>query len=207
MKKSLIIFLFIILSLSQTFAQQKELTYSHKWSLVFGMTQPLLLDGFNFAVNYTTNRWVFEYSHGVSLNYEGPALRSAYEGQIISLESPYSTGPGVGYRFFSNDILGLDVRAEAKLHQYNVQLNQTQSIKYRNFDLGGGVYLQIRPFGKSTKAIKGIVIEPSIRYWANVSSSLEDNFTYLNPEGMSSTHNPYPLDLFANISIGYTFGN
>ena len=179
--------------------------YSNKWTIVSGLNQPIFLNGVNLAVNYTTNRWVFEYSHGANLNYSGPALKEGYRDNVLSLKSPYSTGPGVGYRVFANKILGLDIRAEAKLHQYDVELNDTQEISYTNFDLGGGAYWQIRPFGKKENHLKGIVIEPSIRYWANVSSSLEDDFQYTTNTGQIEVHNPYPLNLFFNISIGYTF--
>ena len=51
------------------------------------------------------------------------------------------------------------------------------------------------------------MIEPSIRYWANVESTLEDNYQYQTTEGQSLIHEAYPFNLFANISIGYTFGD
>lgn len=188
-------------------AQTAELPYTKKWTLVAGLTQPILLDGFNLAVNYTTNRWIFEYSHGFDLNYKSPALRADYQDIVLSVKSPYSTGPGIGYRVYAKAVTSLDIRAEAKVHQYDIQLNDTQEISYTNFDLGAGIYWQIRPFGKSKNALRGIIIEPSIRYWANVASSLEDNFLYTTNEGLETEHLPYPLDLFFNISIGYTFIN
>ena len=199
------ILVFALLTCNFAFSQDNELPYSNKWTIVSGLNQPVFLNGINLAVNYTTNRWVFEYSHGANLNYSGPALKEGYRDNVLSLKSPYSTGPGVGYRVFANKILGMDIRAEAKLHQYDVKLNDTQEISYTNFDLGGGAYWQIRPFGKKENRLKGIVIEPSIRYWANVSSSLEDNFQYTTNNGKMEIHNPYPLNLFFNISIGYTF--
>ena len=201
--KNIILFLIICLS-TNVFSQKKEINYSNRLSLVAGLTQPILLKGVNLAVTYTTNRWIFEYSHGMSLNYTD-VLTSDYKDDVLSLKSPYSTGAGIGYRFFANKIIGMDLRAEAKVHGYEVKLNNTLSTNYTNFDLGGGVYWQLHPFGKKENGMEGIVIEPSIRYWANVSSSLKENFKYGTNDGRTVIHKPYPLNLFANISIGYTF--
>lgn len=201
------IILLLILTTSTSvnlFSQNKELNYSNKLTVVVGLTQPILLKGANLAVNYTTNRWIFEYSHGIALDYTD-VLNSDFKNDVLSLKSPYSTGAGIGYRFFATKIIGMDLRAEAKVHGYEVKLNNTQTIEYTNFDMGGGVYWQIHPFGKKENGLKGIVIEPSIRYWANVSSSLEDNFEYETNDGRTVIHKPYPLNLFANVSIGYTF--
>lgn len=197
---------FLLLFFYKKSNAQTELPYSNKFTVVAGVSQVLLLDGFNIAANYTTNRWVFEYSHGNSLDYSGEVLRPEYRTKVDQVHSPFSTGAGVGYRIFARPIIAMDIRAEAKVHKYEVALNSAQSVEYINFDLGGGVYWQIRPFGKSGNALKGIVIEPSIRYWRNISSNLEDNFTYLSEDGNQHIHEPYPLNLFANVSIGYTFG-
>ena len=205
-KQIVLISLFCFTNSVTGFNQTNDLKYSNKLTIVSGLTQPIFLNGFNIAANYTTNRWVFEYSHGIRLDYSGQALKADYKDNVVSLLSPYSTGPGIGYRIFSNDIFGMDIRAEAKLHQYDVQLNDREEISYTNFDLGGGAYWQIRPFGHRENLLKGIVIEPSIRYWANVSSSLEQEFIYTTNDGRSVEHKPYPLDLFFNISIGYTLG-
>jgi hypothetical protein len=40
-------------------------------NVLFGLTQPLLLDGFNVEINYIHNRFIFDYSHGASLNFSG----------------------------------------------------------------------------------------------------------------------------------------
>ena len=198
--------LFVLLLAISGISQNEEvLPYSNSWTVVSGLTQPIFLNGVNIAVNYTTNRWVFEYSHGAGLEYSGQALKQDYRDHVVSLNSPYSTGPGIGYRVFANQVLGMDIRAEAKVHQYDVSLNDNQDISYTNFDLGGGAYWQIRPFGKQNNRLSGIVVEPSIRYWANVASSLENEVVYTTNNGETQTHSPYPLNLFFNISIGYTF--
>ena len=207
MKNLLFIITVIITFSSNIFGQSKELPYSNQWTVVTGISQPLLLNGVNLVVNYTTNRFVFEYSHGMFLEYNETVMKAEYRGKVDRIYSPYSTGTGVGYRFFAKPIIAMDLRAEAKVHQYNVDLNTTESIQYTNFDMGAGWYTQIRPFGKKDNALKGIVIEPSIRYWAVVSSTLEDDFQYYTNEDILETHQAYELGGFVNISIGYTFGN
>lgn len=204
MKRMILLLIVITICASKVFSQKKQLSYSNRLSVVAGLTQPILLRGANLAANYTTNRWVFEYSHGMSLDYTD-VLTSDYKDDVLSVKSPYSTGAGVGYRFFATEIVGMDLRAEAKVHGYEVELNDDQSIDYTNFDMGGGIYWQIHPFGRKKDYLQGFVIEPSIRYWANISSSLDDNFQYTTNDGRLVTHEPYPLNLFANVSIGYTF--
>ena len=204
MKKSILFIAFSIFTFTSIFAQKKEFLYSNKLTVVTGLSQPLLLGGFNLAANYTTNCWVFEYSHGMNLNYSGVALKPAYRDNLVSLKSPYSTGAGAGMRLFAKPIISMDLRAEAKVHEYEAQLNDALFIEYTNFDLGAGLYTQIRPFGKKSNALKGFVIEPSLRYWANVGSTLEKDFQYVTNDDLIVVHKPYPLNFFINISIGYT---
>lgn len=177
-----------------------------KWTVATGITQPILLDGFNLAVNYNLGKIVLEYSHGVNLEYKDQVLKLAYKDKLLSLKSPYSTGTGLGYKLISKNKIGFDIRAEAKVHKYVAELTETETIDYVNFDLGGGAYFQYYPFAKRSNALKGIVIEPSIRYWANTASSLKGDHVYRGENDIDITHKPYPLDLFANISLGYTFG-
>ncbi|MEL6849486.1 MAG: hypothetical protein AAFP92_13275, partial [Bacteroidota bacterium] len=57
--------------------QAQEKPYTDQWTLAFGMSQPLFLNGFNVAINYTTQRWVFEYSHGMNLDYNALPAEAA----------------------------------------------------------------------------------------------------------------------------------
>lgn len=204
MKQKILLILWLIAPLGNALSQNKKLSYSNKINLVAGLSQPFFLKGVNLAMSFTTNRLLFEYSHGMNLDYTD-VLNSDYKRNVLSIRSPYSTGMGFGFRFFSNKIIGMDIRAEAKIHAYEVQLSTKHFTQYTNYDLGGGIYWQIHPFGNKTKALAGIVLEPSIRYWANVSTSLNDNYTYKTNDGRTLIHKPYPLNLFANISLGYTF--
>lgn len=212
MKKLFFSILFLAI-LNKSFAQKKELLYSNRFSIVAGLIQPIALKGGNIEVTYTTNRMIFDYSHGFNLN---PPSGGAYKRQNVVLHLPFSTGFGIGYRLNSN----LDVRFEPKLHSWEVYYkNEAQNANtklkdYKTFTLGAGVYYRYFPFSKSpNKALQGITTATSLRYWPNVGTTLShDSFDYTNKTtqkietqkaaniGMGNT------PLIFNISVGYTFG-
>ncbi|MEA5461105.1 hypothetical protein VB796_18730 [Arcicella sp. LKC2W] len=202
----------------QCFAQKKtkkELLYSYKLSIVAGLIQPIALKGGNIEVNYTTNRMIFDYSHGFNLN-PPSASGGEYKSQNVDLYLPFSTGFGIGYRFTSN----LDVRFEPKLHSWEVYYkDEPQNINnrikdYKTFTLGAGVYYRYFPFRNSQKKIlQGITTATSLRYWPNVGSSLsDDSFSYHNKTTQKTENQKVAnvgIDnspLIFNISVGYTFG-
>lgn len=183
-------------------------------NLLFGINQ-LLLDGFNIEGNLFYQRWVIDYSHGVSLNFDNAILDDINQAQNLDVHVSWTTGFGVGYRF--NDWLNL--RAEPKWHRfelYNMGEAQTATNRiasYTTFTMGVGAYANLLPFKKQDNFLKGIMIAPSIRWWPRVSSSLEDNqLTYFNEsldqtvthEAMEVGINNTPLIL--NISVGYSLG-
>jgi hypothetical protein len=182
------------------FSQTKEDIYANKFTVAFGLTQPIVLKGFNVAGTYFTKNWTFEYSHGVNLKLEGAVNKDK---NTVSTLAKYSTGLGVGYRltrFF-------DVRLEAKAHEFTTQLNKNEAITYTNFDLGAGAYYRIYPFKKSTGALKGLHLEPSVRYWQFVKTNMPNEATPFTTEaGQAAVHKPYNFGLFANVSLAYTFG-
>ena len=70
MKKTMfaVAIIFFVFATTKTMAQSNDKsTYDPKWSVVFGLNQPILLQGFNFEVNYFTKKLVFDYSHGFNL--------------------------------------------------------------------------------------------------------------------------------------------
>lgn len=203
----------LICLFSQIFAQKRELPYSHRFSVMAGLIQPIALKGGNIEVNYTTNHMIFDYSHGFNLN---PPVGGEYKSQNVVLHLPYSTGFGIGYRLNSN----LDVRFEPKLHSWEVYYkgdaqNAQNKIKdYKTFTLGAGLYYRYFPFGKSqSKALQGITTATSLRYWPNVGSTLSnDAFSYTNKSTQKSeTQKAANIGMgntafIFNISVGYTFG-
>jgi hypothetical protein len=85
-------------------------------SIQAGLFQPLLLSGANLAAAYRTDRLVFEYSHGMWLNYDRVGRTGIKRDQNLDLYNPWTTGFGIGYRLPWR----FDIRAEFKAHRYRV---------------------------------------------------------------------------------------
>ncbi len=216
MKKIILLVLVVATGILNGFAQtteRKEFLYSNKFSILAGMIQPMVLDGFNIEVNYFTKRMSFDYSHGISLD---PPATGDVKDQNVVWHLPSSTGFGVGYRITSF----LDIRLEPKLHSWEAYYkgeNQTESSKIKDFKtmtLGIGIYYRYFPFKNSdNKFLQGITTSTSIRWWQNVGTTLrDDQFTYLNKTtGKTETLKAPSVGLantplIINIGIGYTFG-
>lgn len=217
MKTKQIIFAICLFMSGLTSVAQKnprqELPYSNRFSLMFGLLQPLALKGGNVELNYFTKRMSFDYSHGFSLDL--PVV-GAFKTNKLALHIPYTTGFGVGYRFSSF----FDLRFEPKLHSWEVYADNKEQIAtnriaaFRTFTLGLGAYYRYMPFRNSTsQALQGITTNVSVRYWQNVGTTLSrDEFTYADPTtgkkemikapniGLANT------PLIVNFAIGYTFG-
>jgi len=72
MKKTLLLFVVAALT-SKIFAQENE----HEAAILFGLSQPIFLSGFNIEGNYFTKKMSFDYSHGISLEYQGSMITGA----------------------------------------------------------------------------------------------------------------------------------
>ncbi len=219
MKNSIIILALGIICLStqfsnaQSFEAKDQLLYSNRLTVLAGLIQPMVLNGGNFEVNYTTRRMIFEYSHGFNLN---PPASGDFEAQNIVLHLPISSGFGIGYRINSF----LDVRFEPKLHSWEVynkadsQTAQNKIKDYKTFTLGAGIYYRYFPFRNSgNKVLQGITTSTSLRWWQNVGSTLKnDAFSYDNKTtGKRETLKAANIGfgntpLLFNIAVGYTFG-
>lgn len=194
--------------------QAQDWKTDKKVNIVFGLTQPLLVKGFNIEGNYIHNRLIFDYSHGVSLDFSGSTVTSELKNQGVSVHIPWTTGFGIGYRLKE----WVNVRVEPKWHRFEFyydgepQNSTTEITSYNTFSLGVGVYGHYQPFKKQNSILKGIMIAPSIRFWPTVSSTLKDNkYSYANKITNSTaeieTLNPgigFTPVVF-NVSIGYSF--
>lgn len=210
--KKIIITIALHFFFSFTYAQQTA--SKQKFSLVFGLNQPLLLRGFNFEGNYWMKKWVIDYSHGFNLHADGKFVADEYERQRVNFKITHSLGLGIGYRFTKE----FNLRFEPKLHMYETYFegqSQSTSNSFANFStytLGVGAYYRWLPFEKKKGLAKGITIVPSIRYWYKVGSSLSgDQRSYFNAltnqneilkaPNIGAANTPW----IVNISIGYTF--
>lgn len=179
--------------------QKKEFPNSNKFTLAAGLSQPLLLKGYNLAGAYFMNRITLEWSHGWSLN---PPLSDEQKEDNMEFEVNWTTGPGVGYRIFP----ALDVRAEFKAHHYTVMYTEIDLIReYTTYTIGAGAYYRIYPFKKG--ALRGLLIEPNIRFWPLVGSSVDNNeFSYTDENGITKTHEVITSPFIVNCNIAWTFG-
>jgi len=211
MQKTFLSTLVLVLILGK-FVQAQNKPLSNQVNLLFGLNQPLL-GGFNIEGNVFYKRLVFDYSHGISLNFSNATLAGNEKNQQLAAHIPYTTGFGVGYRF--NEWFNL--RAEPKWHRFELYYEGDQQtidnriVAYNTFTLGIGAYFNLRPFKNQNNFLKGIMIAPSVRYWPKLSSNLVDNFTYQNQvTGQTETLNAMEVGVsntpwIFNISIGYTF--
>ncbi len=216
MKNIILGFLLATIIITNGFSQntkKKELLYSNKFSILFGLLQPTVAKGFNIEVNYTTKRLIFDYSHGVSLD---PPVVGDYKTQNVVIHIPHTTGFGIGYRFNSF----FDVRFEPKLHSFEIyqkgaEQNVSNKIKdFKTMTLGLGAYYRYFPFKNSdNKFIQGITTSTSLRYWQNVGSTLSnDELSYTNKTSGKKELLKAPnigianSPIIFNIAVGYTFG-
>lgn len=195
-------------------AQTSTTPNDPKWSLVFGLNQPILLRGFNFEVNYYTKKFILDYSHGVGLNLDGEFIGDEVKRQELDFKVTHSLGFGFGYRFTK----GLNLRIEPKLHIFQMyydgeeQASGNKITEYSTFTLGLGAYYRWLPFGKKENFLKGITVVPSVRFWPNITSTLKNNeFSYFNKRtnqteihkanNIGASNTPW----IVNISVGYSF--
>ncbi len=215
LKKIVILCLIFIAFAQHATSQIQDWKRDRKIAVLTGLSQALVVRGFNIEANYIHNRLIFDYSHGTSLDFDKNLVTDELNAQGVVVHMPFSTGFGVGYRFTE----WLNLRVESKWHRFEFYYEgEAQTTTNRiatdknNFSVGLGLYTFLQPFKKKQNLLKGLTIAPSIRFWPTVSSSFTDNkFTYQN----KNTGNEEELKTLAsgvgftpliiNISIGYTF--
>lgn len=218
MKTRTFLFLLIIpilVSNQHAAAQTNDWKQDRQIAVLFGLTQPLAVSGFNIEGNYIHHRFIFDYSHGASLDFTGSLLPEYLQNQGVVVHMPFSTGFGIGYRFTE----WLNLRIEPKWHRFEFfyegdeQITANRiAVDENNFSLGLGLYGYFKPFKKTENALSGITVAPSIRFWPTIASSFDNNeFTYQNRitgnterlESLASGIGFSPL--IVNISLGYSF--
>ena len=83
----------------------------------FGLVQPIVLNGFNAAVDVRWKRLIFTYSHGASLNFT-PYLQQSERDAGLRVVAPFSTGGGIGIVLLDELYVLLDV----KYHRFDLAL-------------------------------------------------------------------------------------
>lgn len=210
---SSLIFICIFCLITQNL-QAQDWKSDKKVNVVFGLIQPLFVEGFNIEGNLIYNRFIFDYSHGVSLDFSGASTTEELDRQGLAVHMPWTTGFGVGYRLTD----WVNVRLEPKWHRFEfyyddeIQNSANQITAYNTFSFGAGIYGNYQPFKNSSSFLKGILIAPSLRFWPTVSSNLEgESYRYSNrnTEVLESIDVLDPgvgfTPFIFNVSIGYSF--
>jgi hypothetical protein len=199
MKKIVILSLLLIVCAAVKAQFRKiDSTTVNKFTLAAGLSQPIILKGYNIAGAYFTKNFTFEWSHGWSLN---PPLDDEQKEQNLEFTVKWTTGPGFGYRISKS----LDVRLEFKAHRYEVNFkNEQVKINYTGFTIGPGMYYRIYPFKKGI--LRGLLIEPNIRWWPLVGSTLNNNeYKYTDANAVTQTHKAINSNFIYNMNIAWTF--
>lgn len=170
-----------------------------EFSVMAGLTQWILFQGGNVAVEYKTGRLAFEYSHGQGLDLNhasGVGLTSAERDAGAHVRVPWTTGFGVGFRVTEH----LDVLVEGKAHRFEVtSRDRNAEIAYTTFSVGPSVFYTIHLY-------KGLFLQPNVRFWPNVASTLPSDHALLRqPDGSVYDHEAHAFGLFANANLGWTF--
>jgi hypothetical protein len=161
----------------------------------YGLVQPILLHGFNAAVDVRYRRMVLTYSHGQGLDatrFESPSEKSAG----MTLHEPWTTGGGAGILLIDE----LWVLADFKVHRLEAETASDRAT-YTNVTVG--VELGYRYF-----LWKGLNVGLVARYWPNVYSSAGHGVTLHDPSGKAFVHEPLEQGykgFFANVLLGWAF--
>jgi hypothetical protein len=204
----------IILTVYGLCASAQDWKSEKKVNVLFGLTQLLVAKGFNIEGNYIHTRLIFDYSHGVSLDFAGTSVTAELRRQHLAVHIPWTTGLGMGYRIRE----WLNLRVEPKWHKFELyydgepQNAANKITSYNTFSLGLGLYGAYSPFKHKTNFLSGLLISPSVRFWPTIASTLKDDeFSYFNKH-INTMETHQTLDpgigftpLVVNISIGYSF--
>ncbi|MDX2088138.1 MAG: hypothetical protein SFX73_09815 [Kofleriaceae bacterium] len=164
----------------------------------YGVLQPILLRGFNAAVDVRGRRWMLSYSHGQGLEFSRApgALTKQEEAAGVRIVAPISTGGGVGYRLWRE----LYVMADVKVHRFEVAASREVS-RYTTVTVGAEVGYRIFLY-------KGLHITPVVRFWPNVWDNAPSGGVEVATADGSLRHEPLKQGsngVFANVLVGWAF--
>jgi hypothetical protein len=160
----------------------------------FGLTQPILMHGFNAAVDIRYKRLVLTYSHGAGLDYS--SLESAQAKDAgAKLRLPWTTGGGVGLVLVDELWLLGDVKA----HHFEVD-SGVDHASYTTMTVGAEI-------GWRYFFWKGFNVALVARWWPNVYSST-GSVTLHDRTGAAFTDKPAQQGFggfLGNVLVGWAF--
>lgn len=165
-------------------------------SFHYGLLQPVLLRGFNAAVDVRYKRFIATYSHGHGLEVDRApgVLSSSEQAAGVRALMPYTTGGGVGAVLIDE----LYVLADVKVHGVDVRY-AGGTTRYHTVTVGAEV-------GWRLFLWKGLHVTPVIRYWPNVHTTLPGDRLQLDDGVTHRALTQGTGGLFANVLIGWSFG-
>jgi len=172
---------------------------ARKFSVMAGLSQWLLFRGGNLALEYKTSRLALEISHGQGLDLNqvgGFAMSSSERDSGTRVRVPWTTGFGVGYRITENFHLLLEFKA----HHFEVRASEgAKVVNYTTFSIGPGAFYSIY-------LTKGLFLQPNVRFWPNVHSTLDEGRVMIERcDGSSYEHRAHDFGFFGNVNLGYSF--
>jgi len=83
----------IVIAITTGFtAASQDWKSERKINILFGLSQPLIASGFNIEGNYIHNRFIFDYSHGTSLDFKSNLVTVDLRKQGVAVHEPWTTG-------------------------------------------------------------------------------------------------------------------
>jgi hypothetical protein len=165
----------------------------------YGLLQPLLLRGFNAAIDLRVGRVIASYSHGQGLNFgRAPgALTAAEDAAGLRVIAPISTGGGIGLTIVDE----LYAMVDLKVHRFEASAGGPIA---RYTTVTAGVEVGWRFF-----VWRGLHVTPVVRYWPTLwDSAPEGGVAVMTAAGEPLRHAPMQQGasgLFANVLLGWAF--
>lgn len=155
------------------------------------------LGGGNVAVQGNIGHFAFEYSHGQGVHLSTfDFLRNQSERDAgADVHETLTTGLGVGVLLFDN----LRILLEFKANHYELEgENRNTRLGYTTFTIGPGVFYDVHLW-------KGLFIQPSLRWWPTVHSTLPSNATLSRADGTTVKISSHDSGVFPNVNVGWEF--
>jgi hypothetical protein len=162
-----------------------------------GLLQPVLLRGFNAALDVRSGRFVASYSHGEGLDLTRLSATEAEESEGVRIGLDWTTGGGVGVTLIDE----LYVLADLKVHHYEVEARGADPVDYTTVTVGGEL-------GYRLFLWKGLHVIPVLRYWPNVWTDAAEGGVVVPTATGSLRHTALQQGasgLFANLTVGWAF--
>lgn len=160
----------------------------------YGVLQPLLLGGFNAAVDVRHGRFVATISHGQGLTLPTTTLDRSQRDADVEARLDWSTGFGLG-AVLVDELYAL---VDFKIHDVSV-MHDEGTLEYRTVTVG--LELGYRLF-----LWRGLNVTLALRYWPNVHTGIDRDGERLGTSDV--VHSPVEQGakgFFANVLIGWAF--